>query len=159
MIISYHPFFTADKNLLCAGRSPDSKDLAAIRTADAVVLPQGCTRSLYQMARQNCSHVFPNFDARFDYPGKIGQAALFHQTRVPCPATETFCDLDIFFKKYGNAPLTVNVDFPLVFKFDWGGEGDHVYLIPSAAELYNVLQIADNFEKSGRSGFLIQEYI
>ena len=37
-------------------------DLDAIRAADAVILPQGCYQSLYEMARKNCKHVFPNFD-------------------------------------------------------------------------------------------------
>ena len=46
-----------------------------------------------------------------------------------------------------------------MFKFDWGGEGDHVYLITTADELDRILQLADYFEKTGRSGFLIQEYV
>ena len=72
MILSFHPCYEADSNILCAGRDPDEKDLAAIRAADAVILPQGCREALYLLARQNCSYVFPDYDARFQYPGKTG---------------------------------------------------------------------------------------
>lgn len=159
MILSYHPCFEADKNLLCAGREPDADDLTAIKSADAVILPQGCYQSLYEMARKNCSHVFPNFDARFKYTGKIGQAKLFQEQNVAHPKTETYLNLDAFSKHYGGFPKKVALDFPFVFKFDWGGEGDQVYLIKSASEFINVLQTAENFEKTGQTGFIIQEYI
>ena len=65
MILSFHPCFDADRNIICAGRDPDEKDLAAIRAADAVILPQGCREALYLLVRQNCPHVFPDYDARF----------------------------------------------------------------------------------------------
>lgn len=159
MILSYHPCFEADKNLLCAGRAPDDDDLAAIRAADAVILPQGCYQSLYQMAHQNCRHIFPNFDARFNYPGKIGQARLFKKTNVAHPATETFANLDAFYQHYGRIIHQAALVFPLIFKFDWGGEGHHIYLLESAEDLKKTLQLADNFENTGRNGFLIQEYI
>ena len=87
MILSYHPCYEADRNRLCAGREPDEKDLSAIRDADAVVLPQGCREALYHMARQNSPHVFPDYDARFQYPGKTGQAKLFQALDVPHPRT------------------------------------------------------------------------
>ena len=159
MILSYHPFFEADKNIICAGREPDAEDLAAIRAADAVVLPQGCFKSLYAMARQNCANVFPNFDARFKYAGKIGQARLFAETNAPHPETATYRNLDSFYNHPDIFGGQTTRRFPLVFKFDWGGEGDHVFLINSSDELDRVLQTAADFEKGGRSGFLLQNYI
>ena len=159
MILSFHPCFEADKNLLCAGREPDADDLATIKAADAVILPQGCYQSLYEMAHNNCKHIFPNFDARFKYASKIGQIQLFKEKNVAHPKTETYLNIDAFSKHYEGFLSKLAFDFPLVFKFDWGGEGDQVYLIKSAAELLNILQTARNYEKSGQSGFLIQEYI
>jgi ribosomal protein S6--L-glutamate ligase len=159
MILSYHPCFEADKNLLCAGREPDADDLEAIKSAYAVILPQGCYQSLYEMARDNCNHVFPNFDARFKYRGKIGQAKLFQEHNVAHPQTETYLNLDSFSKHYSDFPQKVTFDFPFVFKFDWGGEGDQVYLIKSNSEFLNVLRTAEKFEKTGQAGFIIQEYI
>ncbi len=159
MILSYHPCFEADKNILCAGREPDADDLAAITAAHAVILPQGCRRSLYEMAHNNCGHVFPNFDSRFQYAGKIGQARLFQEKNVPHPRTETYLNLNTFAEHYGGFPATPAFDFPFVFKFDWGGEGYQVYLIQSASEFKDILQTAGNYEDSGHTGFIIQEYI
>jgi ribosomal protein S6--L-glutamate ligase len=159
MILSYHPCFEADKNILCAGREPDADDLAAIRAAHAVVLPQGCRGSLYEMARNNCTHVFPNFDPRFQYAGKIGQVRLFQEKNVPHPRTETYLNLNTFAEHYGAVTATPTFDFPFVFKFNWGGEGYQVYLIQSASEFKDMLQIARDYEDSGHTGFIIQEYI
>ena len=90
MILSFHPIFEGDKNILCAGREPGADDLAAVRAADAVIIPQGCKASLYTMARENCANVFPNYDARFEYPGKIGQTRLFRKLNAPHPKTEIY---------------------------------------------------------------------
>ncbi len=129
MIVSYHPLFEADKNIICAGRKPNGEDLAAIRAAKAVILGQGCYRSLYEMARANCSNVFPNYDAKFKYPGKIGQIKLFREINAPHPSTEIYSDLAWFHKKYRPKPGHWPTRYPLVFKYDWGGEGETVYRV------------------------------
>jgi ribosomal protein S6--L-glutamate ligase len=159
MILSYHPCVEADKNFLCAGREPDADDLAAIKAAKAVILPQGCYASLYEMATNNCPHVFPNFDARFGFPGKIGQSRLFRKARVPCPETEIYLNVDTFYTQHPGAPKQYTRKYPFVFKFDWGGEGDQVYLIDDVDALQSVLQVARRCEKTGQSGFVLQEYI
>ena len=159
MIVSFHPLFEADKNIICAGRAPGAKDLAAIKAADAVILPQGCYQTLYRMARDNCSHVFPNYDARFKYPGKIKQIKLFQEFKILHPASELFADMAAFQRQYGERPATLSFNFPVVFKLDWGGEGETVYLINSSEDLRKILQKAATYEKSGQTGFILQEYI
>ncbi|MBW2011220.1 MAG: hypothetical protein JRI32_06125, partial [Deltaproteobacteria bacterium] len=159
MIVSFHPCFEADQNIICAGRSPNHTDLAAIKAADAVILSQGCYESVYKMARNNCPNVFPNYDAKFKYPGKIGQSQLFSQINVPVPETEIFHNTDAFYTSYGKAPGKQHFKFPLVFKFDWGDQGTNVFLIHSLSELEGLLEKAGRFEKTGQKGFLIQEYI
>jgi len=159
MILSYHPCFVADKNIICAGRKPDINDLAAIEEADAVVLPQGCSELLYTMAKNNCSNVFPNFEARFKYPGKINQIKLFKKTNTPHPKTETFPTVRVFKAQYGRSPNMPEFPFPIVFKFDWGGEGDMVYYVSSLNELNHLILKAEEFEKTSQSGFLVQENI
>lgn len=159
MILSFHPCFEADKNIICAGRKPDSGDLAAIKSAHAVILPQGCYKSMYYMARDNCAHVFPNYDARFKYPDKIGQIRLFQKKKVSHPKTVIFRNADSFINHCGKSSARPSFDFPFVFKFDWGGEGENVYLIKSAEDLQEVLQKAVTYERTGQEGFLIQEYI
>lgn len=159
MVLSFHPLFSGDRQILCAGRSPDDKDLRAIRMASAVILPQGCPRSLHRMARENCPHVFPNYDARFQFPGKIGQAHLFQKAGVCFPETETFSSSDDFFKQYPDWEKTSPFNPPFVFKFDWGGEGETVFLISEIPALKKRLQQALRYEAEGQCGFLIQQFI
>jgi ribosomal protein S6--L-glutamate ligase len=159
MIVSFHPLFEADKNIICAGREPGADDLASVKAADAVILPQGCRQSLYEMARDNCRHVFPNYEARFNYPGKIGQMRLFQKNGTAHPHAEMYQLLADFKQQYGETPTKIVFELPCVLKFDWGGEGETVYLINSLAELKQALQKAADFEKSGQKGFLLQEYV
>jgi ribosomal protein S6--L-glutamate ligase len=159
MIVSFHPLFVADKNIICAGREPGADDLAAIKAAKAVVLPQGCSQSLYEMARDNCKHVFPNYEARFNYPGKIGQMQLFQKSGTAHPHAEIYPSLNDFKKQYGMAPKEIAFTLPCVSKFDWGGEGETVYLINSLDDLKEVLEKAAVFENSGQKGFLLQEFV
>ncbi len=159
MILSYHPCFEADKNRLCAGRKPGAGDVSVIQEADAVILPQGCQESLYTLARNTCKHVFPNFDAKFKYKGKIGQIQLFQKTNAAHPKTEMHQNMNAFSMHYGGSLEKPNFDFPFVFKFDWGGDGDNVYLIQSAENFSKVLQTARKYESSGQKGFILQEYV
>jgi len=159
MILSYHPLFEADQNILCAGRRPDDRDLAAIQAAKAVILSQGCYQSLYEMARDHCPNVFPNYDMRFKYPGKLGQAILFRMLDICHPSTEIYSSIAAFQKNYEHHPDQLPPRYPLVFKYDWGGEGETVYRIDSPEDLQTVLRQAAEFEKSGQSGFLLQDFI
>ncbi len=156
MILSFHPLFRGDINILCAGRKPGGEELAAIRSAAAVILPQGCPHDLYEMARTNCARVFPNYDARFRFPGKTGQIRLFRETRAPHPATDTYDDLADFRNR---SPFSSCFGFPLVFKFDWGGEGDTVFLAKNQSGLDELLEHADRCERSGQRGFLLQQFV
>jgi ribosomal protein S6--L-glutamate ligase len=159
MILSFHPLFEADINITCAGRPPAKADLEAIQNADAVVLAQGCSRGLYEMARENCRHVFPNYDARFQYPEKIGQMKLLQSLGVPVPRTKCFQNGEAFHQNFDSRQAGQIFGYPLVFKFNWGGEGDTVFLIESGDDLAQLLEKASCFEKSGQSGFMLQKYI
>ena len=159
MIVSFHPLFEADRNILCAGREPNADDRAAIKAARAVILPQGCRQSLYKMACKNCDHVFPNYKARFDFPGKIGQIRLFRETNTPHPQTELYPSVADFKEGHGEHPMDIPFALPCVFKFDWGGEGETVYLIKTPNDLKEILDKAAGFEHSGQKGFLIQHYV
>jgi ribosomal protein S6--L-glutamate ligase len=159
MIVSFHPLFEADKNIICAGREPNADDFGAIKAAKVVILPQGCRQSLYEMATANCKHVFPNYRARFDFPGKIGQIKLFRETGTAHPGTELYPSVAEFKKHYGNTPADISFGLPCVFKFDWGGEGETVYLINSRDALKEILEKAAVFENSGQKGFLLQQYV
>jgi len=159
MILSFHPCFEGDKDIICAGRDPDADDLTAIRSADAIILPQGCRESLHKMAKENCRNVFPNYDARFQYPGKLKQTELFQVMNAPFPETKIFKDMDRFSRQKKELNNQRAFDLPFVFKFDWGGEGDFVYFIESLDQLEKILELAENYERSGQKGFLIQQFI
>jgi ribosomal protein S6--L-glutamate ligase len=159
MIVSFHPLFEADKNIICAGREPDADDLAAIRAAEAVVLSQGCRQSLYEMAKNSCGNVFPNYEARFNFPGKIGQIQLFRETGTAHPQADVYPSVADFKQHYGAVSEESSFALPVVFKFDWGGQGQTVYLINSLAELKEAFRKAADYENSGQTGFLLQEYV
>ncbi len=153
MILSYNPVIEAGKNRLCAGRLPDEDDLAAIRRAEAVILPQGCSEALYRMARENCAHVFPNLDVRFDYPGKCGQIRLFREFQVAHPTSAPFASLADHHARPPALPL------PVVLKLDWGGQGETVFKVNDTAEMARALARVAACEATGQSGFLVQEWI
>ena len=159
MILSFHPCFIGDRNIICAGREPGPPERSAIQSADAVILPQGCRQSLYEMARDDCPHIFPNYDARFQYPGKLGDIELFQREHLRHP--DTWCyrsikDLNFADRQAFRNRIEAN---PLVFKHSWGGEGETVYLMRSGEEFDRIMDQAERFEASGQTGFLIQEYI
>ena len=153
LILSFHPVIEADHNIICAGRAPGYNDLAAIRAARAVILPQGCSEALYRMACANCAHVFPNMNVRFAFPGKLGQIRLFRTLGVPHPPARIFESVADFHQS-GEA-----VDFPVVLKWDWGGEGETVFKIDSPEAMAQILARTATCERSGQRGFLLQSYI
>jgi ribosomal protein S6--L-glutamate ligase len=157
MILSYHPLYEGDQHRLCAGRDPDRDDLAAMRKADAVILPQGCRASLYQAARQCCARVFPDYDARFAYPGKIGQMRLFQQMAVPHPLSYCYTDTRAFFRHQPNGILPLSP--PAVLKLDWGGEGDGVFPLMTNEEMTTLIERLRSYESTGQSGFIVQQWI
>jgi len=159
MIVSFHPIYEADCNLVCAGRHPGDSDREAICRASAVILPQGCSSALYRLARANCPNVFPKMDPRYDYPGKVGQARLFASLGVDHPRTLAFASLEEFEKHYPGRSVENTISFPMVFKLNWGGEGENVLPIATGSDLTSALKKAALFEASGRKGFVIQQLV
>lgn len=142
-------------NRSCAGRKPSDADLVAIRAADAVILPRGCRKNLYSMARRNCANIFPNYDACYSYPGKTGQFRLFRKNSLMCPETRIFNDTRAFWDSHTAPPFP----FPCVFKFAWGGEGKYVYLLNNHEDFQKCMTLAEYWREKGMRGFLFQEYI
>ena len=159
VVLSFHPNIVAHKNILCAGRLPNEEDRRAICQARAVIVPQGCSEPLYRMCCKHCSHVFPNYDARFDFPGKLGQARLFQKAGAPFPHTYPFETVSLYHEYLRTNAQKGPLSFPSVFKSDWGGEGDEVFLLKTPEDLEQALARARRVEQSGQKGFLLQEYI
>lgn len=158
MILSFHPCVVTDENRICAGRPPDHQDLAAIERAAAVVLPQGCTPSLYRMAREHCRHVFPNYDARFAYPGKTGQIRLFRKFESPHPETVIITNIGGFSAQLADDP-DGPLGFPYLIKLDWGGEGRTIFPVSSGTDLDRHLSDVLEFEKKRQHEILVQRFV
>jgi len=154
-VLSFNLIIEANHNICCLGQRPNNDDLAAIKASDAVIMPQGCKKELYLMAHENCENVFPNYDVFYDYQDKIGQYNLFMHHNVAIPKTTVFKNIKFF----NGTKLDIDFTKKFVFKFSWGGEGNNVFLIQSENDLHKALELAIEYEKQGKQGFLFQEYI
>lgn len=159
MILSFHPCFTGDVFINCGGRRLTSEDIAVLKQASVVILPQACKRELYEAATTHCPRVFPDFDTKFAYPGKTGQISLFRRTGTPHPKTHLFSDTADFYAGTGKPGATMPFQFPAVLKLNGADEGYGVFLAKTADELPPLLDLAARAEKTGEAGFIIQEYI
>lgn len=154
MILSYHPVIPGDVNRLCAGREPDEEDRRWMQRAAAILLPQGCSESLYRMAVRHCRHVFPNYRMRFLYPGKIGDIRLFRALGLPHPLSHVFHSV-----KHCPASFWNDLRYPVVLKSACGGEGSLVFKVESAQEALTPLMIFEGMERSGFGGFVVQPFV
>lgn len=154
MILSYHPVLEGDINRLCAGRDPDEEDFELMDRASAILLPQGCRKSLYRAASRHCSRVFPNFECCFRYPGKLGDIELFRNYRCPHPRSWIFKDV-------GACPEAFFSDltYPVVIKSCYGGEGSLVFKLEAPEDARPILCMFEGMERSGLFGFIVQEWI
>ncbi len=159
MILSFHPCYEGDENRLCAGRDPGEAEREAMRKAFAVILPQGCRESLYRMAKDACPHVFPDYEARFAYPGKTGQIRLFQKIGTLHPRSLVFSNSADFYQRYGKKKAALPLSFPLVLKRDWGGEGEGVFLVDTDDALWEMAMAGKGVAGPGESPFLVQEYL
>ena len=154
MILSFNPVITGEENLTCAGRPPGPEELAAASRASAIILPQGLREDLYRLCRSLCPLVWPNYDVRFDYPGKIGQALLFAAYHRSRPRTAVFPSVSDFLRRRSGA-----LPRPFVLKASSAGQGSGVYPVWAAAQQAEALKQLEQLEKLGRGGFVQQEMI
>ena len=155
MILSFHPCFVADSQVILGDRSLNPDDHALIREAAVIILPQGCSFALYQACKDSSALLFPNYEMRFKYPGKIGQGLLFKKLRLPHPETIPWPSVDAFreaYHKRGDFPHRT----PFLIKADGRHEAEGIYLISDRAALESALRDLTGFEKSG---FISQELI
>ena len=148
-ILSFHSLIEADVNVCHSGQVFTSREMDAVKSAKAVILPQGCSQKLYNLVGRHCANFFPNYDASFDYPGKVGQAALFEKYGVSFPKTNTFPSLKAYHKNITDDCF----QYPFVFKFSWGGEGKNVFLVESEKDLQKALERAQEYEEQGNEGY------
>jgi len=158
MILSLHPCLDADIQIVLGDRPLDSAIRDAIRKADAIILPQACTQALYEVCLASAARVFPNYDARVRYPGKIGQARMFRDLRLRHPRTWSWESV----KEFRDAhPETVDIAhvMPFLIKEDRRHEAEGIFWVEDREGLSQALNDLSRREQPDRRGFVTQEVI
>jgi ribosomal protein S6--L-glutamate ligase len=155
MILSFHPCFVADGQIILADRKLGAEDGRLIRAADAIILPQTCSLALYKACAASKALVFPDYGLRFKYPGKFGQSRLFEKLDIPHPMTKRWRSVEKFrdYVKTENRPPH---DMPFFLKADRSHEGDGVFLVNDLQSFETALA---HLEGNGSDRFISQELI
>jgi len=158
MILSFHPCFDTDIQIILGDRRIDSTIRGSIHKAIAIILPQACTQDLYQLCATSDATLFPNYGARIKYPGKIGQSLLFGDFGLPHPKTFSWATVGEF-KKTHYEPKTLPHDLPFFIKEDMSHEAEGVFLVEDKKALKEALDNLALRERSGLKGFVTQAYV
>ena len=155
MILSFHPCFVADAQIILADRKLSAEDRRLIQSADVIILPQTCSLALYEACANSKAHVFPDYELRFKYQGKVGQSDLFEKLEIPHPATERWPSVKKFrdYLKDENGPPH---EMPFFLKADKSHEGDGVFLVTDKKSLDKALA---RLKKTGSNSFISQNLI
>ena len=160
MIVSFNPIYTGDRFIwLNHWIDPGIQEL--LKEARAVVLPQTIARTTYYFVRSQCPCVYPNYDARFMWEGKVGDAFLAWKLGIPHPPTTVFPKVVSLIGDHpevGKPPFTLP-EMPFVIKANSGGEGSGTWLIRSKGDLDVAIAALKKEELMGRSGFVVQEFL
>ena len=156
MILSFHPCFSADHQIILGDRSLNSDDLSFIKEARVILLPQSCPIKLYCACKNSFALLFPNYETRFEYPGKIGQSIFFKKAGCPHPETIPWNSVDDFREACrGSWPH----DIPFLIKRDKSHEADGIYLIEDSKTLESALDNLSNGGGQISPAFISQELI
>ena len=158
MILSFHPCFDTDVQIILGDRSLDSHDLDLIHNADAIILPQSCSKFLYQTCSESRALTFPNYEMRFKYPGKMGQSLLFREFRSPQPKTLLWSCVKEFQDTLPER-LAFPHKLPFLIKEDKSHEAEGVYMVEDELSLSETLKRLTRKESSGQKGFVTQDFI
>jgi ribosomal protein S6--L-glutamate ligase len=158
MILSFHSCFLADTQIILGDGVLDAHDRRHIEAADVIILPQTCPLELYQACKKASALLFPNYEARFEYPGKIGQSRLFKDIGLPHPKTKPWPSVKVFRDKHPkDTPFPREV--PFIIKADKTHEAEGVHIVQDPSTLESALKAMERMESSGLPGFVSQEWI
>lgn len=156
MIVSFFPGFEGDLNFFQFEPLP-SEFFEVLPRVKAVIFPPTITPEIYFFVKNLGIPVFPEYSYRFFFPGKIGQILLFRLFNLPHPETyliPRLCGIEENFYK-----RSFTFKYPCVIKGNFGDEGKEVFLVRDEGELREVLSLIKAWEREGRFGFLVQEYL
>lgn len=158
MILSFHPCFDTDVQIILGDRRLGSHDLDLIQKAEAIILPQACPQALYQACQGSDSLKFPRYEMRFKYPGKMGQSLLFKDFKLSQPKTLLWPGV----KEFKDALLETGVlphKRPFLIKEDKSHEAEGVHMVEYDLSLSEALERLASKESSGQKGFVTQDFI
>jgi ribosomal protein S6--L-glutamate ligase len=155
MILSFHPCFVADAQVILADRKLNAEDRRLIRAADAIIFPQTCSLALYKACSASKAFVFPDYGLRFKYPGKVGQTRLFEKFKIPHPRTTRWRSVKEF-RDSLNGEKGPPQEIPFFFKTDKSHEGEGVLPVTDKKSLETGLA---RLEKEVPGAFISQEMI
>lgn len=156
--MSFHPCIVGDTQIILGDRHLNGDDLSLIREAKVILLPQGCSPELYRACRNGAALLFPDYRARFDFPGKTGQALLFKKMKCPHPGTMSWPSVEKFREAFGEFEDLPHGK-PFLIKTGRGHEAEGVYVISDREDLETCLEGLSRAEKEGSSGFISQVLI
>ncbi|SPD74266.1 RimK-like ATP-grasp domain protein [uncultured Desulfobacterium sp.] len=159
MILSFHPCLEADANIILGSRRLNNNDLDLIRNADAIILPQARPEEIYKACSGCGALMFPNYEARFKYPGKIGQARLFKEHGLPHPETICWRSVEQYEQSFPAGSESLPHSLPFLIKDDKTHEAEGVFLVEDRSGLESSLGFLRQWESSGRSGFITQAFV
>jgi len=156
-ILSFHPCFAATVQIILGSRKLGPRDYDLMSKSDAIILPQSCSRDLYQACKASSAELFPNYDIRFKYQGKAGQNSLFKELKLPHPDTLPWSSVDQFARAFQQDGPPHHL--PFLLKANESHEGEGVFLVTDPDSLESALEILRNWERTGQSGFVSQALI
>jgi ribosomal protein S6--L-glutamate ligase len=158
MILSFHPVFDADQQIILGSRSLNEEDMGFIRKAKVILLPQTCNYTLYKACQGSSAYIFPNYEIRFKYSGKMGQSLLFKEMELPSPMTHEWTAVPQF-EDYIKEKDSLPHNMPFFLKTNRGHEAEGIFLIENQKTLKKGLKHFQILEQSGTFGFISQEFI
>jgi ribosomal protein S6--L-glutamate ligase len=158
MILSFHPCFDADSNIVLGSRRLNGEDLDLIGQAEAVIMPQGRPQDIYEACSRADLLLFPNYDVRFRYPGKIGQSLLFEDLGLSHPETLRWSTVEEFKEAYPGNEVFPHA-LPFLIKDDKSHEAEGVFFVEDGSALSTALNFLAQRGRSGLPGFVSQAYI
>jgi len=154
MILSFHPCFTADHQIILGARPLDEGDCRLIRSAHAVILPQGRVDGVFHECQDSKTPMFPNYDMRRTYPGKVGQSRLFQKFLLPHPRTFRWERVDAL-KKVPKPPH----EFPFVVKDNRSHEAQGVFVVENSDSLKAAMGLLALKEGVENKGLVSQDFV
>lgn len=154
MILSFHPCFTADHQIILGDRPLNEEDRQLIRNAQAVILPQGRFDRVFYECLAAGAPMFPNYEMRRAYPGKVGQSRLFEAFQLPHPRTFRWRRVELF-----NKAARIPHEFPFVVKDDESHEAEGIFMATDSKSLKTALGFLALKEGRENNGFITQDFV